>query len=153
MADDRQPKAEGDRPVTPELAATEIAEGGGQRTRTGPRVIDRHAEPRARVVGRFRIDAQLGSGGMGDVFRAYDTVLDRAVALKILRTDHAADDAQRMRRVVREARAAAALVHHDERSDRPPERDRDRTRHRLLVARGRQDRPHRARGLQDSVND
>jgi serine/threonine-protein kinase len=48
---------------------------------------------------------------MGDVFRAYDTVLDRAVALKVLHTDRSADNGQRMRRVVREARAAAALVH------------------------------------------
>jgi serine/threonine protein kinase len=111
MADDRGPKAEGERLVTPEFAPTERADVSGDRTRTGPRVVERHAERQPRAVGRFRIDAQLGSGGMGDVFRAYDTVLDRAVALKVLHTDRAADDGQRMRRVVREARAAAALVH------------------------------------------
>ena len=112
MAEEGRPKAEGDRLVTPELAATELADSGDDRTRTGPRVLSpRRGSPRARAVGRFRIDAQLGSGGMGDVFRAYDTVLDRAVALKVLHTDRAADDGQRMRRVVREARAAAALVH------------------------------------------
>jgi hypothetical protein len=68
------------------------------------------------LVGRFRIEAQLGSGGMGAVYRAHDPVLDRAVALKVLHTDPDGDDgdgdgAQRLRRVVREARAAAALTH------------------------------------------
>jgi hypothetical protein len=80
-------------------------------TRTGPRVTAATGTPGPRVVGRFRIDGQLGSGGMGDVFRAYDPVLDRAVALKVLRTEPSSDDRQRMRRVVREARAAAALTH------------------------------------------
>jgi len=63
-----------------------------------------------RSVGRFRIDQPLGSGGMADVFRAYDPMLDRAVALKLLRNKRA-DDPQRMRRMLREARAAAALTH------------------------------------------
>ena len=113
--EDGRPKADGERLVTPELAETELdtprGAVGADRPRTSPRVIDRHPEPHARVVGRFRIDAQLGSGGMGAVFRAYDTVLDRAVALKVLHPERGADDGQRMRRVVREARAAAALVH------------------------------------------
>lgn len=102
MANERRPKGEGDDGVVNELAATELS---GETS--GPRAPGRSLE--ARAVGRFRLDAQLGSGGMGDVFRAYDPVLDRAVALKVLRSG--SDDSQRMRRVVREARAAAALTH------------------------------------------
>jgi serine/threonine-protein kinase len=71
----------------------------------GPLVIHR------RSVGRFRIDAELGSGGMADVYRAHDPLLDRAVALKVLHTRTADGDTQGMRRVLREARAAAALTH------------------------------------------
>ena len=69
------------------------------------------------VIGRFRLEGTLGSGGMADVYRAYDPMLDRDVALKVLRTKtrsgppDRADDPQRMRRVLREARAAAALTH------------------------------------------
>jgi serine/threonine protein kinase len=64
-----------------------------------------------RTIGRFRIDEPLGSGGMADVYRAYDPTLDRAIALKVLRTKRDADAPERMRRVLREARAAAALTH------------------------------------------
>ena len=68
-------------------------------------------EPLPASVGRFRIDARLGSGGFADVYRAHDPVLDRAVALKVLRTRRSHDEEQRRRRVLREARAAAALTH------------------------------------------
>lgn len=57
---------------------------------------------------RFRIDGPLGAGGMADVFRAHDPMLDRPVALKVLRAKLADD---RRRRTLREARAAAALSH------------------------------------------
>ena len=114
MSKETRPKGESSDLLTPELAKTELAPSGDAETRTGPRVAGAtgpSGPPGARVVGRFRIDAQLGSGGMGDVFRAYDPVLDRAVALKVLRGERMSDDQQRMRRVVREARAAAALTH------------------------------------------
>lgn len=89
-----------------ELAATELAEP------TGPAVPATVADrPIVGLVGRFRLEAPLGSGGMADVYRAHDPLLDRAVALKVLRTRTRADDPQRMRRVLREARAAAALTH------------------------------------------
>ena len=65
--------------------------------------------PGARL-GRYEIKSQLGAGGMGEVYLAQDTKLDRKVALKILPADLAANQ-DRMRRFVQEAKAAAALNH------------------------------------------
>src|SRR5467141_773538 len=61
-------------------------------------------------LGHYEIRAQLGAGGMGEVYLAKDTKLDRKVALKILPTELAANQ-DRMRRFVQEAKAAAALNH------------------------------------------
>ncbi|CRK59808.1 protein kinase [Alloactinosynnema sp. L-07] len=47
--------------------------------------------------GRYRLDGLLGRGGMGDVYRAYDTVLQRDVAVKVLPADLAGDDEFRAR--------------------------------------------------------
>ena len=61
-------------------------------------------------LGRYEIRSLLGAGGMGEVYLAQDTRLDRRVALKILPHDVAANQ-DRMRRFVQEAKAAAALNH------------------------------------------
>src|SRR5438552_3408905 len=59
-------------------------------------------------LGPYRIVGRLGEGGMGVLYEARDTGLDRAVALKVMRADHAADPENRTR-FVREAKAAAAV--------------------------------------------
>ena len=59
-------------------------------------------------VGHYRIEAQLGAGGMGVVYRAYDSKLRRRVAIKFL--NGAPDDESRAR-LLQEARAASALNH------------------------------------------
>src|SRR5690349_1853352 len=61
-------------------------------------------------LGRYEIRLQLGAGGMGEVYLAQDTKLDRKVALKILPADVAAHP-DRMKRFVQEAKAASALNH------------------------------------------
>jgi serine/threonine protein kinase len=58
---------------------------------------------------RYVIEAAIGEGGMGEVYRAFDDKLRRKVALKVLHPDLAVPDAAA--RLVREARAAAAFAH------------------------------------------
>jgi serine/threonine protein kinase len=61
-------------------------------------------------LGPYEILASIGAGGMGEVYRARDTKLDRDVAIKIL-TDSFAHDAERVARFEREAKVLAALNH------------------------------------------
>jgi serine/threonine protein kinase len=61
-------------------------------------------------LGRYEIRSQLGAGGMGEVYLAQDTKLDRKVALKILPAALSANQ-DRMRRFRQEAKAASALNH------------------------------------------
>jgi serine/threonine-protein kinase len=68
------------------------------------------ARPPGTVMGAYRIERRLGSGGMGAVYLAYDTVLGRPVTLKVLHPDDGAD-AKRQERLRFEARAAAGLAH------------------------------------------
>lgn len=61
-------------------------------------------------LGHYRIEAKLGEGGMGVVYKAHDMHLDRPVAIKVLSAE-AVSDPGRKRRFVQEARTASALNH------------------------------------------
>ena len=63
-----------------------------------------------KTIGHYRLISPLGSGGMGEVFLAQDSILDRQVALKLL-PEYFARDQDRLRRFQQEARAASALNH------------------------------------------
>ena len=60
------------------------------------------------TVGHYRITAKIGAGGMGEVYRAEDTTLEREVAFKVL-PEAMASDPNRLSRFQREARTDAAL--------------------------------------------
>jgi serine/threonine protein kinase/Tfp pilus assembly protein PilF len=62
------------------------------------------------TLAQYRVEAKLGEGGMGVVYKAYDTRLRRQVALKVLPPENLADPESKQR-LMREARAASALNH------------------------------------------
>lgn len=62
------------------------------------------------MLGPYRIDRKLGAGGMGEVYQAIDTRLDRRVAVKILPPE-ALLDTEKVERFRREARAISSLSH------------------------------------------
>src|SRR5688572_25063304 len=66
--------------------------------------------PRGTKLGPYAIESALGSGGMGEVYRAQDTRLHRVVAVKTL-SERLESNAQAIQRFEREARAAASLNH------------------------------------------
>lgn len=62
------------------------------------------------IVGRYELELLVGEGGMSTVYRAYDTVLERRVAIKVLH-EHYSRDPEYVERFRREARAIARLAH------------------------------------------
>ncbi|HEX5852999.1 MAG TPA: protein kinase [Solirubrobacteraceae bacterium] len=62
------------------------------------------------IGGRYRLDAEIGRGGMSTVYRAFDTVLERPVAIKLMHREIAADSDQ-LERFRREARSVAQINH------------------------------------------
>ncbi|HZN33650.1 MAG TPA: protein kinase, partial [Pirellulaceae bacterium] len=62
-----------------------------------------------RTIAHFQLQDELGSGGFGTVWKAYDTKLDRLVAIKVPRFDRL--DSEPAELILREARAAAQLKH------------------------------------------
>ena len=62
------------------------------------------------TLGPYEIQAPLGAGGMGEVYKARDTRLDRTVAIKVL-PEHVAADPDLKQRFEREAKTVAALSH------------------------------------------
>ena len=84
-----------------EVAARELAR---ERLNQGP------LELTGRALLHYRVEDKIGEGGMGVVYKARDTHLDRFVAIKVLPPDRVADP-ERRRRFVQEAKAASALRH------------------------------------------
>ena len=63
-----------------------------------------------RINGRYKVLDMVGGGGMANVYLAHDMILDRDVAVKVLRLDFANDE-ELIRRFRREAQSATSLVH------------------------------------------
>ena len=102
-----------------EIVAAEMAEdlraqdGNKTGARIGAahqnRIVEKTLTPKTKL-GDYEVKSLLGSGGMGQVYRAHDSRLGRDVAIKILPSFLSADS-DRLRRFEQEARAAAALNH------------------------------------------
>jgi len=74
------------------------------------RILSTNIFESGKQIGRYRLRELIGEGGMGQVFLADDTELDRPVAFKFLHSDVATDE-ERVRRFIQEAKAASALNH------------------------------------------
>ncbi len=72
--------------------------------------MNQAAEIEGTVIAHYRVLSRIGAGGMGEVYLARDTKLERTVALKILPSDMAANE-ERMARFTQEAKTASALNH------------------------------------------
>jgi serine/threonine protein kinase len=66
--------------------------------------------PAGTKLGLYEILQAIGAGGMGEVYRARDTSLNREVAIKLISASYA-DDPERLRRFTQEAQMTAALNH------------------------------------------
>jgi serine/threonine protein kinase len=98
-------------PVRPRQGATALQRGQPKSDPALQRINPTMSElsPNS-TVSHYRIVSKLGAGGMGEVWLAEDTRLDRKVALKILPAEFTQDE-ERVRRFTQEAKAASALNH------------------------------------------
>jgi serine/threonine protein kinase len=108
--------SEGDAELTEERKNRPWNNGGGRRAASWTEELARqllqppsHPEMLGRL-GRYEIERLIGSGGMGIVFKGFDTELNRPVAIKVL-APHLATSGAARQRFAREAKAAAAVVH------------------------------------------
>ena len=81
-----------------------------QNGRVNVEMKNQHLPMIGAALNEYRITASIGAGGMGEVFRARDSRLNRDVAVKVLPKDFVAD-ADRLRRFEQEAKTLAALNH------------------------------------------
>ncbi|HEX5217423.1 MAG TPA: protein kinase, partial [Vicinamibacterales bacterium] len=93
----------------PTRVTVDVGNGGKRRGPSREMLSPVALAPGTRI-GRYEIRSQLGSGGMGEVYRARESTLNRDVALKFL-PSNLSQDADRLRRFEQEARAASALNH------------------------------------------
>jgi len=91
-----------------QTSAQKSSAGGGTNTGRGETTVA--FVPAKRLLGRYVIEHIIGAGGMGEVYRAQDTRLERTVVIKMLPHETAADSSFR-RRFLNEARTASALNH------------------------------------------
>jgi len=108
--DDRELRLEVESLLSQENRANAFLETPALEAAARALAMDHPAMLAGRTVGPYSIDALLGAGGMGEVYRAWDTRLRRAVALKFLAREFLSDAAA-IDRFEREARAASALNH------------------------------------------
>jgi hypothetical protein len=101
---------------TPGPASAEAKAGGGRTPTFTPTVIHGSGSGSSAIAvgvvidGKYRVDAVVGQGGMGAVFRAWDLRLERAVAIKVVRADLLSDPDSRAR-FRRESQIVARLQH------------------------------------------
>ena len=109
--DDRSGRGGGSGSGSGSGSAPGAARPGRGRGRRGPAMTEPGAATEGRRLGgRYRVEALLATGGMGEVWAARDLLLDRAVAVKVL-GGALAGDGRAAERLRREARAAARLEH------------------------------------------
>jgi eukaryotic-like serine/threonine-protein kinase len=100
------------------MLRTDVADSNSSRPEANHKPMSSHPHNSSQPValkpgdklGPYRIEREIGSGGMADVFYAMHEVLRRPAAVKVLRASLAADDVH-LQRFMQEARAAASLIH------------------------------------------
>jgi WD40 repeat protein len=100
----------GDADLRHEVEALLAEESEGRRFSDAFRLASGRVTLVGRKIDRYRIEAHIGAGGMGEVYRAHDETLQRTVALKALPTEFTAE-AERVRRFEQEAFTASRLNH------------------------------------------